>query len=470
MKLDDLHPVLKRQLTKCHFSDEELASEKLIFLISRVNQEYIDGDQSRYLKERALEISSTEMKEMFDTIQREKRTLELLLNDLTEKDKQLSEKNTELTTQRNYATSLLASIVDMLFVINKELAIVDVNDSAINRMKKLKSELHGTHLASLLSNTQPIATLIQNINENGSKAATFVTFATEIKINANETIPVFLSASIVYNDTGEIQNIICIAKDISELKKLEKENAEKMILLTHAGRLASLGEIATGIAHELNQPLSIIHTNLQTLEMLGLTQLSEQDLKELISSSIRQVDRAAKIINHMRNFARQKHEEAEPIDLLTPINAAIGMFNEQFRLHQIAIITNYEPDLPQICVEEHEIEQIIVNLLSNARYAVETMQKKMGPKFEMQVIINLKYDKEQKNIIFELIDNGIGMSKETLDQCYDPFFTTKPVGEGTGLGLSIVYNIINSLHGKIEISSELEHGTTVRIIIPTGVA
>lgn len=467
MKLDDLHPVLKRQLTKCKFSEDELANEKLIYLISRVNTEYIDGDQGRYIKERALEISSQEMKEMYDTIQREKATLELLLNDITEKDKELSSKNAELTTQRNYATSLLTSIADILFVLNKDLAIVDVNEYGLKYLNKLKGEVYGLHIASFLKDIAPISMLLQSLHDNDQTKTSFVNFATEIKVD-DQNIPILLSASVVSNEAGKMQNIICTVKDIADLRKLEKENAEKMTLLAHAGRLAALGEIATGIAHELNQPLSIIHTNMQTLEMLGLTQLSEADLSDLISSTIRQVDRAAKIINHMRNFARQRQETPEPINLLSPIENAIGMFNEQFRLHQIQLIRDFETDLPMIKAEEREIEQVVVNLLSNSRHAVEVMHQKNGTKFEMRITLKLIHLKEQKAILFELIDNGCGMSEEILEQCLDPFFTTKLVGEGTGLGLSIVYNIINNLNGKMEIKSQPEQGTTVSIIIPVG--
>src|SRR3990167_10040951 len=118
MILSELHPVLKRQLIKCGYTDADLENEQLTGFILKIHKAYVDSDQGRYLKERALEVSSLEMNEMYETIQSEKIKLESLLHDLLGKDQLLNEKNTELMAQRNYATSLISSIVDMLFILD----------------------------------------------------------------------------------------------------------------------------------------------------------------------------------------------------------------------------------------------------------------------------------------------------------------------------------------------------------------
>ncbi|MBY0545405.1 MAG: PAS domain-containing protein [Gammaproteobacteria bacterium] len=466
MILDELHPVLKRQLIKCGFTDGALANEQLTGFILKVHKAYVDADQGRYLKERALEVSSQEMKEMYETIQSEKVKLESLLHDLLEKDQLLNEKNTELMAQRNYATSLISSIVDMLFVLDNKLDVVDINDSVIKMLGKERADIVGKNIADFLAEIKPINGLLDSLdNANGAKTAT-ANFLTELLLDPIKTLPVLFSASLIYDDVGKLNGIICLVKDISELRKLEQENAEKLILLTHAGRLASLGEMATGVAHELNQPLSIVRTNMQTLEFLSLEELSPEDLKELVSSTIRQVDRATKIIGHMRDFARQKKDIRKAIELHVPVDAAIGMFHEQFRLHEINIIRNFEDDLPLIYAETQEIEQIVVNLLSNARYAVELRKETEGNGFKMTITLNLYHNKESNEVILEVEDNGAGMSKETLEHCFDPFFTTKPVGEGTGLGLAIVYNIIKNLNGQFVIQSEPNVRTKASFSIP----
>lgn len=262
------------------------------------------------------------------------------------------------------------------------------------------------------------------------------------------------------------QNYLSLLAEITERKKLEKENAEKAALLSHAGRLAALGEMATGIAHELNQPLSIIRTNMQSLSFLKNENLPLTDMDEIIASSIRQVDRASNIITHMRSFARKEENEFSMMDISIPIDAAVNMFNEQFRLHDIEIEREYDTELPEIYIEAQKVEQLVVNLLSNARYAVEENRKEKGSNFKMKIRLKLKYIQENKKILFEVIDNGLGMSPEVVEHCMEAFFTTKKVGEGTGLGLIIVYNIVKLFKGDIEIKSTVGVGTSITIMLP----
>jgi signal transduction histidine kinase len=260
--------------------------------------------------------------------------------------------------------------------------------------------------------------------------------------------------------------MVAYIRPIEDTIKQQKEIINNSAFIAHTGRLAALGELSTGVAHELNQPLSIIRTNMQSLEFLGPTQLSESDFNNMLSSTIKQVDRATKIISHMCSFARGKMMPAELVAISNPIKAALSMFNEQFRLHEVNITLNIEDNLPEIHAVEQEIEQIIVNLLSNAKHAVEAMRDKSGKGFKMSIIINVMHNKTDKTIDLEIIDNGIGMSKETLEHCYEPFYTVKGAGIGTGLGLSIVYSIVQQLSGKVIIESEVDHGTKFTIKFP----
>lgn len=257
-----------------------------------------------------------------------------------------------------------------------------------------------------------------------------------------------------------------LKKEIEERTRLEQENTEKAMLLAHAGRLTALGEMASGVAHELNQPLSIVRTNIQSLLYLAGDSLSKE-ITEIISSSIRQVDRASHIISHMRTFAR--NSEMAPltaIDLAEPIESAISMFNEQFRLHNISIITSLEKSTPKTLIDPQHIEQIVVNLLSNSRYAVEKMCEKNNNAYKMEIKIDLQYIKEKRQFLLQVSDNGQGMTKKELDRCFDPFFTTKPVGEGTGLGLSIVHSMVQNFKGDITINSVPGKGTEVKLYLP----
>ncbi len=254
-----------------------------------------------------------------------------------------------------------------------------------------------------------------------------------------------------------------LLEKIDEQKNVEKKT-ETMLL--HASKLALLGEMATGVAHELKQPLSIIRTNMQSLEFIVKDKLVLEDIGDIIGSCIRQTDRAANIIDHMRSFARVDQTHNSPIELSKPVDSALELFNEQFRQHEINLVREYDVNIPPLCCSAQEIEQLFVNLLSNARHAVELMNEIADDHYKMQIIIRLKYIENEKKILVEVSDNGIGMSDEVLKRCLDPFFTTKPIGEGTGLGLTIILGIIKGVNGTLDIKSSVNQGATVQISFP----
>ncbi len=254
-------------------------------------------------------------------------------------------------------------------------------------------------------------------------------------------------------------------QDITERVEMESALKEKQAQLVHAGRLSALGEMGTGIAHELNQPLAIIRLDAESLKFAlkkaGL--LQDKFDKDLISI-IRSVDRAADIIEFMRRFARTDRGDCAMTRLSEPVNNSLTFFKEQFRNRDIELETHYEKNLPEVSVNSQRFEQIAVNFLSNARYAVDK-RAELEPKHRKKIALSLFYDKIANAVVFETKDNGIGMSAEEKERCTEPFFTTKEVGEGTGLGLSIVYSIIREFKGRLEIESEKGAGTTMRVIV-----
>lgn len=255
-------------------------------------------------------------------------------------------------------------------------------------------------------------------------------------------------------------------QDITARVKMEAMLQEKQAQIAHAGRLASLGEMASGIAHELNQPLSIIRLNAEGLKFSlkrngGLLPRYENDLKAVMTG----VDRASDIIEHMRGYARTNGSDCEYICLSEPVHNALMFFKEQFRNHEIALETHYEENLPKVFVSSQRFEQVAVNLLSNARYAVDKQKETASESWQKKIVLRILYDKIRNAVVFEVTDNGIGMDSEEQKRCPEPFFTTKEVGEGTGLGLSIVHGIIKDFKGSLEIESEKGLGTTMRVVI-----
>ena len=254
----------------------------------------------------------------------------------------------------------------------------------------------------------------------------------------------------------------------SKVKERTEELERKQLELTHAGRLASLGELATGIAHELGQPLQII----QAASRIIQDELEDRAdaVNELIPFTrdiAEQVDRATAIITNMRSYARNDDSDAAiQVDVTEPFNQCLVFFNKQFHQHQIELIIELEDKLPVVTISPQKFQQIVVNLFSNARYAVDKKSENTEQPYQKKVTANIFHDKSRNSVVLQIKDNGIGMSNAELEKCMSPFYTTKEVGEGTGLGLSIVRSLIDEFKFSLEIESELTIGSTFRVRMP----
>jgi len=252
---------------------------------------------------------------------------------------------------------------------------------------------------------------------------------------------------------------------LGKVRQAEKQLQEKQAQIVHAGRLTAMGEMATGIAHEINQPLAIIRIAADGLNTYftrqGLVGMETKAAQKIIE----QVKRAASIIDNMRSFARADADALESVNLIEPVSRALSFFKEQFRIHDILLKLSLSPDLPQVKINPQKFEQIAVNFLSNARYAVEKKGEKADKSYQKEVAVRLFQDAESKRIVFEVEDNGIGMSSEVRERCMEPFYTTKGVGEGTGLGLSIVHGIVREFQMEIEVAGAEGEGSRFRVKI-----
>ncbi len=250
-----------------------------------------------------------------------------------------------------------------------------------------------------------------------------------------------------------------VAGLFAKIKRAEARLQEKQAQIVHSGRLTAMGEMATGIAHEINQPLAIIRIAAEGLNRFFDKQ-GIQGMEAKAGATIaEQVKRASAIIDNMRNFARTGTEAAEPTDLSGPISRALSFFQEQFRIHGIVLAKNIEDALPWVRVNPQKFEQIVVNFLSNARHAVEQKAAVYGPDYQKTVKISLIQDDASGDLVFTVADNGMGMDPAVQARCLEPFYTTKGVGEGTGLGLSIVHGIVREFDMRLEVNSQPGEGT-----------
>ncbi|MBF0563604.1 MAG: PAS domain S-box protein [Nitrospirae bacterium] len=371
----------------------------------------------------------------------------------------------QLAESRQYLDNIISSMHDALFVVSTEGAIRSTNQYAHQMLGYNEDEISGVSFGNIIeeeSSGPSWPFLRQELQRVGNVSNVESYF----RGKDGRKLEVLLSASKLSSNSGGSYDCLFVARDVSGLKETERQLREKQSQLIHAGRLTALGEMSTGIAHELNQPLSIIrlaseflreyfiHGDLKTIEI------------EAVKKIIAQVDRASTIINNMRTFARAKEDDLEPTNIGQSVDRALSFFHEQFRIHGIKTIVIKDDELPMAIINSQKFEQVVVNLLSNARYAVDEKAVMAVPGYEKEIIIRLYHDQVKNCLLFEIWDNGTGMSDDVLKRCMDPFYTTKEVGEGTGLGLSIVHSIVKEYDMGIKANSTEMVGTTFIITIP----
>ncbi len=256
--------------------------------------------------------------------------------------------------------------------------------------------------------------------------------------------------------------LLITASDIT--KRLEAEQQ-----LIQAGKMATLGEMATGIAHELNQPLSVI----KTASSFFLRKLTRKEtietalLTAMLGKIDGNVDRATRIINHMRQFARKSDLTLGSVRVNDILEAAFEIFSQQLKVHGITVTWSLDPDLPRIKADPQRLEQVFINLLLNARDAIEERWRQSRSSHESDGIA-ITTRREEEEIVCRICDTGVGIPEAVRDKIFDPFFTTKEVGKGTGLGLSISYGIVKECRGTIRATSNPPRGTCFELRFPVG--
>jgi signal transduction histidine kinase len=228
-----------------------------------------------------------------------------------------------------------------------------------------------------------------------------------------------------------------------------------------------MGELAAGIAHEINQPLGGISMGLDNiLFKLSINGIKEDYLRNKIDALFKDIDRIRQIINHVRVFSRdQKNLVDDTVNINDVINDSLSLISRQYHNHNIELSLNLSAEDCLTSGNKFRLEQVFLNLLSNAKYAVDE-KSIMTEDSAYSKRIEISTSKDEKYVIAEIKDNGIGIPEKHLSNIFDPFFTTKDVETGTGLGLSISYGIIKEMKGEIEVESVENEYTKVIVIMP----
>jgi two-component system, NtrC family, sensor kinase len=241
-----------------------------------------------------------------------------------------------------------------------------------------------------------------------------------------------------------------IIKDITQRRNMEQQ-------LLQADKLASLGQLSAGVAHEINNPLGLIlgYTQLMLREEPAASQKYE-DLK-----TIEKHTRNCKtIVEALLNFARKTETKKVLVDVNCAIEQVVTVIRHQFELSGIAVHTLYDPELPQVLGDTEKLKQVVMNLVMNARQSISQAG---------QITVSTRHDSGNHKIAIVVEDTGSGISPHVITRIFDPFFTTKPTGQGTGLGLSVSYGIVKEHGGEITVDSEPEKGSLFSVILPAAI-
>ena len=255
-----------------------------------------------------------------------------------------------------------------------------------------------------------------------------------------------------------------LADEINERKSAEQARRSVEMKALAQSKLATLGQMAAGLAHEINQPLTYISTmNQITLEGINLDDLDVERTRERLAESHKQIERITKIVQHLRTFGRADESETTPVDLQTILDDTLLLLGERLRLNNILLERQTEEGLSRVIGSSSQLEQVFINFFQNS---IDSLS---GYHSEKRITVRIRESLDHSSVLIEFSDNGPGIPPEHLDRLFEPFFTTKLVGQGTGLGLSIVYGIIQEHQGTISCRSEQGVETTFVVTLPAEV-
>ena len=377
-----------------------------------------------------------------------------IAEDITER--KLAE-HTLKVSEEKYRTMLNAS-PDGIFLIDFKGKITDVSEIGIELLGfDTKEDIIGKHFYCFLPSKSK-ETILEIISKTMNEG---IAQNIEMMIKKKNQISFLSEASstLIQGADSKPFSFMIIIRDISFRKKMETKQI-------HADRMANLGEMASGIAHEINQPLNIISMVMDKIlfETNKTETVNLEFLKTKSEKIFENIIRIRNIIDHVRAFSRS-HENyvLTAFDINASIENATSMIIEQYKHLGITVTLNLDKRIPQIVGNTYKLEQVIVNLLTNAKDAI--IEKKNNYEEFNELKISIQTYQENQYLIIEIADNGIGIENEDLHNIMLPFYTTKEEGKGTGLGLSICYQIIKEMKGTIEIMSNMSNGTIIKLIL-----
>ena len=368
--------------------------------------------------------------------------------DITER-KKLEE---ELEKSEKKYHAIFNNIPNPVFVLDEDnLTVLDCNESVI--------AVYGYSKADIINRSFFDLFMDQDHDRIGHSLRTLAVI-NQVRQQNRDGKPLYVNIRVSPSEYPGQRVLLVTTSDIT--KRLEAEQQ-----LIQASKMATLGEMATGVAHELNQPLSVIKTASSFFMKKGNKEepIADDILATMSAEIDSHVDRASKIINHMREFGRKSDLDLYGVEINAVLLRTFEIFSQQLKVRGIDVEWHLAESLPQIMADPDRLEQVFINLLINARDAItDRVEAAEGQAVDKIIYLNTR--QEENKVVVEVCDTGIGIPSAIMTKIFEPFFTTKEVGKGTGLGLSISYGIVKDFKGSIQAAKNEPAGTCFVITFP----
>jgi PAS domain S-box-containing protein len=360
-----------------------------------------------------------------------------------------------IKSQEKYRT-LFNSDPNPIFILEpNHYTILDFNRRARDIYGYTHDELVGKPFCDLCDEED--AALLQGLGHMSGRQSLLLTKKHNYRKGGR---PFFVNINISPARYGDSEVVIVATTDISE-------SVEKETQLIQASKMTTIGQLAAGMAHEINQPLNVIQVCSDLLGKIvqrGMT-LSKEEIETLAGDIRRNVQRASRVIQHVRDFARQSDVVRQKVNINHPIRDVFKVLGHQLTVHEVDLVLDLCDELPWILADHNRLEQVFINLVTNAMDAMD--EKEDHPQWrDGRKRLTIRSFVEGDQVVVTVADTGVGMTEEVKAKLFDPFFTTKKVGKGTGLGVSISYGIIQDYEGTIDITSMPGKGTTFELRFP----
>jgi two-component system, NtrC family, sensor kinase len=359
-------------------------------------------------------------------------------------EQRVNERTAALTLSEQKYRRIFEASRDIILSADKTGQVLDLNPAGFKLLGlRTQNGIENLQLPERLHDPSDWERLVGQFESQG-----FIS-STEIDLNAADGSRrrVVLSASPAAEESADDGAIYFLIKDIEDQRQIREQMAQ-------ADKLASIGELSAGIAHEINNPLGII---------LGFTQLMlrHQDRETSLFSDLKTIEKHTRhcknIVEDLLNFARTSPPKKELWDIHAIIDDVLQFVQQHGKASEVHIRKDYDQPMAPLLVDEKKIKQVLINLIMNARHAVGD---------QGLIRIRTRKDSTASRAVIEVSDNGCGIQKKDIPRIFDPFFTTKPTGEGTGLGLSVSYGIIRNHGGDIFAESQEGRGATFTVELP----